>query len=306
MPDGSLPFVDISKADLQKLNHAVCQDNELDVRILRLDRIHPIISGNKWFKLKFYLQAAKERHMPGLVTFGGPWSNHLHATAYACREANLKCIGIIRGELKENQSQLLQDCADLGMELVHITREEYRQGAAILEQFPDINEQYLEVPEGGFGEYGIRGAAEIYDLLAPFDPQLVACSLGTGTMMCGLLSQAQPHQEVIGYSSLKLPDPIRNDFQNLASSLNSKGKFRLVPNYHFGGYARKTAALVSFMNEWYRTTGVPTDFVYTAKLFYGVMDMMYRGEFPRHSRICIIHSGGLQGNRSLPPQTLCY
>lgn len=257
--------------------------HRVEMDVLRLDQLHPVISGNKWFKLKEWLQSAKESNRQGIVTFGGAWSNHIVAASFAAREAGLSSIGIIRGERPVSLSATLHDAEAYGMQLVFISRERYKQKedpaclAAISAEYPNT----VIIPEGGAGEPGIRGSMDILREIDSSPYSHILCAVGTGTTYKGLAAAAAPGQQVTGISVL-------------------------APSYHFGGYARHTPELLDFINYFYETTGIPTDFVYTGKLFYAVMDMVRKDLFPPNTRLLVIHSGGLQGNQGLPPGVLHF
>ena len=284
--------VDLSKAVIQSL-----PDN---IDVLRLDRIHPVVSGNKWFKLKYHLQEAIKQHAAGIVTFGGAWSNHLVATAFACRQAGLHSIGIIRGEEPAQLSATLQDASEYGMQLKFVSRSAYTDYQP--KQFPD---HYI-VPMGGQSHLGVMGAAEILSLIPYEQYPYIACAVGTGTMMAGLVRASLPHQLVIGISSLKIPAGTDNSLHHFVAQQTGRKNFTILSEYHFGGYAHKTNHLFQFMNDLYDQHHLPTDFVYTGKLLFGIMHVVSTGYSPAGSRILVIHSGGLQGNRSLPDGTLTF
>lgn len=264
------------------------------VDVLRLDRLHPVVSGNKWFKLKEHLKLAA----PGqpLLTFGGAWSNHLVATAYAARQAGRTAIGVIRGERAANPSATLQDAESYGMHLEFISRAQYLQKEDpeflrdLLRRFPHA---YL-IPEGGGGLPGITGSEDILRITDTTGYTHLACAIGTGTTFQGLLRAAEVQQTIIGVPVLKGMDTL--------ASIDPRGI--LLPQYHFGGYARHPQPLLDFMNRFHHDTGIPTDIVYTGKLFFAITESIRQKFFPAHSRLLIIHSGGLQGNRSLAPGKL--
>jgi 1-aminocyclopropane-1-carboxylate deaminase/D-cysteine desulfhydrase-like pyridoxal-dependent ACC family enzyme len=269
----SIDHVNLHELDLHHI--------QLDV--LRLDKIHPVISGNKWFKLKEWLTTAISQGRRQIVTFGGAWSNHILAAACTAHYAGFSSTGIIRGEKPANPSPTLLGAEEYGMQLVYISREEYRKKeepaylADLAARYPNA----IIIPEGGAGQPGITGSM---DILKQVDSSLythILCAVGTGTTCKGLMAAAGPGQEVIGVSVL-------------------------APPYHFGGYARHTPDLLNFMNSWYLATGIPSDIVYTGKLFYAAMDMVRKGEFPPNAKLLLIHSGGLQGNRSLPAGVLHF
>lgn len=271
-------------------------DSPIQVHVLRLDKIHSQISGNKWFKLKYYLQAAINSGK-GIATFGGAWSNHLLATAAACRLHGLRSIGMVRGEEAVDRSQTLVQCEELGMQLIYLSREDYRQKNLLLNNLDD----YLLIPEGGYGELGAKGAATILDHTAQSYTHY-CCAVGTGTMMAGLINAA-PSATVIGISALKNNSDLEPAIRSLA---NSQDRWMLIHDYHFGGYAKHPQPLIDFINEFYQHTQIPADIVYTGKLFYAARDLVQKQFFPPGSRILLIHSGGLQGNASVPKGTLMF
>jgi 1-aminocyclopropane-1-carboxylate deaminase len=278
----------------------ILQDKKSALWVLRLDKIHPLVSGNKWFKLKYYLEQAKQDKKT-IVTFGGAWSNHIVATAAACFEAGLRCIGIIRGEESPTPSSTLVQAEKSGMQLVFISRDDYA-----LKRIPAefTKDDYYIIPEGGYGSLGARGAATIAEHYASLDFSHICCAVGTGTMMAGLMLSAAVNQNILGISVLKNHFGLEESVQRLTPGLSVS---HLVNHdYHFGGYARLNTQLIAFMNEFFRLTGIPSDFVYTAKLFYAVTDLIGKDYFPPGSKILLVHSGGLQGNDSLPAGTLIF
>lgn len=289
---------------------------DLAIDVLRLDTIHPVVSGNKWFKLKGHLQIARERSASSLLTFGGAWSNHIIATAYAAQQAGIPAIGIIRGERPPVLSATLEAAAGYGMQLEFVSRKTYASLTAAPNHNPspdpsnffhNLAERYPGVyiiPEGGAGEPGIHASEYILREIPAARYSHILCALGTGTMALGLARAAAPGQEVIGIPILKgINDP------SVLARFNDgspQPRLRLIPHYHFGGYARHPPELLDFMNRFYRETGIPSDIVYTGKLFYATLDLVRKQLFPTRSRLLIIHSGGLQGNQSLPQGRLDF
>jgi 1-aminocyclopropane-1-carboxylate deaminase len=306
--------VDLSKAIVQPLHHEMLTQNDVAIDVLRLDCIHPVISGNKWFKLKYHLQQAKQQNKKGIITFGGAWSNHLVATAFACRQAGLACIGIVRGEQPAHFSATLQDALEYDMLLQFVSRSWYSNEKEIVPSLQITYPDHYIVPQGGQSDYGVQGAAEILQLVQIKSYSHIACATGTGTMLAGLVLGSLPHQEVIGICSLKMGLPPAPDGKEGVNSLDSfvssyaagLKNYTIFYDYHFGGYARKTNELIQFMNTIYQQQNLPTDFVYTGKLLYGIADLLQKDYFKSGSRILIVHSGGLQGNRSLPAGTLTF
>lgn len=275
------------------------EDKNVSVSILRLDKIHPVVSGNKMFKLKYYLKEAIKQSKP-IITFGGPYSNHLAATAFACYKARISCTGIVRGEHSQ-PSDTLKFCAKLGMKLQFISREEYRDRAG--KDHSGTDSVNIIIPEGGYGKNGVRGSALIASLYDQENFTHVCCPVGTATTLAGIISSAPAHQQVIGFSALKNLIDIPERLQFL---LDRKPENYLVKEYHFGGYAKWDKTLIDFMNKFYELNKIPTDFVYTGKMMYGIWDMIRTDQFLPGSKILVIHTGGLQGNHSLPAGSLNF
>lgn len=276
------------------------------VDALRLDVVHPVVSGNKWYKLRPYLEDAGKQNKKAVLTFGGAYSNHIVATAAACSAEGLQSIGVIRGERPDNLSATLQDAERFGMQLFFVSRTAYRSKEipeAVKNRF-DSGELYV-IPEGGYGRQGSEGAAEILSLAETQSYTHIVAACGTGTMLSGLINAALPQQHLIGISILKGHTGLEQSIRHLLHHPSTES-FRILHDYHFGGYAQSTPELFAFMNDLYASSGIPTDFVYTGKLFYAVHDLLQKDFFPSGSKVLIIHSGGLQGNRSLAAGTLIY
>lgn len=273
--------------------------------MLRLDLLHPVLSGNKWFKLRHHLELAGRAP---ILTFGGAWSNHLVATAFAAQQAGLTAIGIIRGQRSSTLSATLQEAAGYGMQLEFITREEYAQKTTptFLQHWSDRYPGAYIIPEGGGGLPGIIGSETILCKTDAVSYSHILCAVGTGTTFMGLVRAAQPGQIVIGVPVLKGFDTITHIDPTGILTSEQTNRARLLPDYHFGGYARHPQPLIDFINELYTRSKIPTDIIYTGKLFYAVHDSLRRHFFPAGSRLLLIHSGGLQGNRSLAPGQLVF
>lgn len=292
--------INFDNITVDKISFAASIEKQIEVSILRIDKLHPVISGNKWFKLRFYLEEAKQLQKKTIVTFGGAYSNHIVATAAACKLNNLKSIGIIRGEEAKYLSPTLLQAKEYGMQLIFISRENYKEKKTSVELITDEN--YF-INEGGYGEKGMKGAVTILDYCEKNNFPHIFCAVGTGTMLAGLVKASLPGQTAIGISVMK------NNFEleeNVTSLLPKKNNFRILHDYHFGGYAKHQPRLIEFMNEFYRQTHIPSDFVYTGKLFYAVNDLIEKKFFPAGSKVLVIHSGGLQGNASLGKRTLIF
>ena len=290
----SFESITVDEVDLPQL-----KENNTRLAVLRLDKIHPVISGNKWFKLKYYLADAKIEGKDHIITFGGAYSNHIVATAAASKLFGFKVTGIIRGEHPKKLSHTLLQAIEYGMDLIFIGRQDY-QTKKLPPGIIDNGDKIHIVNEGGFGIIGAKGAMEILNFCQKENYSHIACAVGTSTMMAGLVKASLPRQEVIGISVLKNNMSLENDLCSLLSPGEQKKRFQIVHEYHFGGYAKYTHQLINFINEFYKNTAIPSDFVYTAKLFYAVLDLVKNNLLPEGSNVLIIHSGGLQGNLSLP------
>jgi 1-aminocyclopropane-1-carboxylate deaminase len=279
-------------------------NNILNISILRADLIDPVVSGNKWFKLQLYVRDAIAAGKTTLATFGGPYSNHIVATSTYGASMGLETVGFIRGEKPVALSPTLTGAMENGMTLHFVSREDFEQTEKILSHNQDPS--WAWIPEGGYGITGAEGVKSMLTIkdTAPFDT--IICAVGTGTMMAGLIKAAAPHQQVIGLSVLKNNISIDEEIKALLTLEESKKNFEINHDYHFGGYAKHTPALIDFMNDCYKKMELPLDFVYTAKLVYGVEDLATKGKFDPTSKILIIHSGGLQGNRSFKKGTFIF
>jgi len=279
-------------------------NNILNISILRADLIDPVVSGNKWFKLQLYVRDAIAAGKTTLATFGGPYSNHIVATSTYGASMGLETVGFIRGEKPVALSPTLTDAMENGMTLHFVSREDFEQTEKIISHNQDPS--WAWIPEGGYGITGAEGVKSMLTIKDTASFDTIICAVGTGTMMAGLIKAAAPHQQVIGLSVLKNNISIDEEIKALLTLEESKKNFEINHDYHFGGYAKHSPALIDFMNDCYKKMELPLDFVYTAKLVYGVEDLATKGKFDSTSKILIIHSGGLQGNRSFKKGTLIF
>ncbi len=274
--------------------------------MLRLDLLHPQISGNKWFKLRLNLQAARERGYDTVLSFGGAYSNHLHALAAAGKMQGFKTIGVVRGEPVVPINATLTFAREHGMELYHVTRADYRNKSdpAFLASLQERFGEFFLIPEGGANIAGVQGCADIAGLLHWSAPaaatssrseRVVALACGTGTTLAGLLLGRKEDYRILGVSALKgdfLENDVRKALQNCGVA--DPGNWRITEEWHGGGFARFSPELLDFIQDFRRRTGIPLEPVYTGKLLLGLYRMMERGEFPRGTEIIAIHTGGLQ------------
>jgi 1-aminocyclopropane-1-carboxylate deaminase len=286
--------------------------NGISLEIKREDLIHPFVSGNKFRKLKYNLLQAKEENQETLLTFGGAFSNHIAAVAFAGKEAGFKTIGIIRGEelrAKIAENPTLSFSQNCGMQLEFVSREDYRMKSEISflahlkQQFGDF---YL-IPEGGTNALAIKGCQEI---LTEADTEFnyICCAVGTGGTISGIINSILPIQKVLGFPALK-GDFLKEEIRNFAQNDN----WEIITDYHFGGYGKVTQELIAFINQFYKEHQIPLDPIYTGKMVFGVLDLIQKNYFPAQSKILLIHTGGIQGiqgmnmkliNKQLPTITI--
>ncbi len=270
------------------------QKNSVELYIKREDKIHKHISGNKYRKLKYNLQEADKLGYTTLLTFGGAFSNHIAAVAFVGQKFGFKTIGIIRGEELEdkiNDNATLQFAQANGMRFKFVSRSSYKEKNSdeFLEQLQKEFGKFYCVPEGGTNALAVKGCEEILsDSDTMFD--YICCAVGTGGTISGLINSAKPHQQILGFPALK------GDF--LSSNISkfvTRSNWKLITDFHFGGYAKINVELIEFINQFKHMQDIPLDPVYTGKLMFGVYKLIEDGFFPKESKILVIHTGGLQG-----------
>ncbi len=279
-------------APLQRIDPLLAESLPITLYLKRDDLLHPLVSGNKWRKLKYNLIAAQEQGFQTLLTFGGARSNHLYATAAAGQLLGLKTIGVVRGdEPALLNSPTIRFCQAAGMTIHPVSRAAFRE-----KESPDFLAHLVQLfgpayilPEGGTNDLAIRGTAEIMpEIIEQLGtaPDVVCCAVGTGGTVLGLATSAPPQTEVIGFMALKgWSPPLDSAYPNLSYQTA----------YHFGGYAKTTAELLRFMVDFEVQTGTLIEQVYTAKMLFGVLDLARKGHFKPHPTVVAVHTGGLQG-----------
>jgi 1-aminocyclopropane-1-carboxylate deaminase len=282
--------------------------------ILRLDLIDKEISGNKWFKLKYNLEKARIENHKTIITFGGAFSNHIAATAAACNLYNLNCIGVIAGEEKEHLNYTLARAKKNGMHLHFVSREVYsKKNEAQFQKYlqATFGAHYI-IPEGGSNEDGVLGCTEI--LRTDWNYDYIFCACGTATTYAGLLAKNNQQSKVIGISVLKGKNELPVETTTLLKSVFPDKEIKVAGNdalqkkivednciidsYAFKGYAKLDNEVLNFKKQFETTFHVPLDHIYTAKLMYGVFNLIKTGKLKANSKLLAIHSGGLQGNKA--------
>lgn len=295
------------KSFIQNINYKNYQ-----IAILRLDLVHPKIQGNKYFKLKYNIAEAIKHQKETVLSFGGEYSNHLHALSSAGKINNLKTIGIIRGEKQEKLNPTLQFCLDNGMKLFYTSRTNFRILRKLIQENKTeeirilLNEISLDfkeektyiIPEGGTNILALKGTQEILDLTST-DYNYVCTSIGTAGTIAGIIASANKKTEVLGFPSLK-GNFFEKDIKLLLEKISEKEfeNWSLKSEYHFGGFAAFNQALIAFNNNFYQEYKIPLDTIYTGKMFYGIFDLIDNGFFKPTDKILAIHTGGIQGIKS--------
>ena len=262
--------------------------------IKRLDRVHPQISGNKFFKLKYNLLQAQQQGYKKLLTFGGAYSNHIAATAYAAQCFGFDSLGIIRGEELASRplNPTLLHAQHMGMQLQFVSRESYRHKHSpdYLSQLQQDYPEYYVIPEGGTNALAIQGCQEILTADDREKYDVICCAVGTGGTITGLIEASHPHQQILGFSALK-----GNFLSHEVQQLTPKTNWKITDQFCAGGYAKTTPELLQFIADFEQQYQIPLEQVYTGKMLMGVFSLLQQGYFPANSRILLIHTGGLQG-----------
>lgn len=275
--------------------------SEVNLSVVRLDLLPHVIQGNKFFKLKYNLAEAQKLGLKTLLTFGGAFSNHIYATALAGKLFDFQTIGIIRGEETLPLNPILQHAKNCGMQLQYWERITYRlknteeNHQNLKDEFGDF---YL-IPEGGTNIFAMQGSAEIMDFI-PADWDYICLPCGTGGTLAGLIAGSQGKGKILGFSALK-GDFLANDIRDLLTKYDAHfntnvsiyQNWEINSEYHFGGYAKKTAILEKFITDFHSQYQIPLEWIYSGKMFFGIFDLIQQGYFPKGSKIIALHTGGV-------------
>jgi len=281
------------------INQFVYKKKGVRLSVKREDLLHPIISGNKFRKLKYNILEAKKQNKNTLLTFGGAYSNHISATAFAGKEFGFKTIGIIRGEelAKDfahtvNTNSTLNFAYKNGMKLKFVNRSVYRKKneLSFIEQLKNEFGNFYLIPQGGTNTLAVKGCEEILNENdTKYDYICVAS--GTGGTISGIINSVKPKQKVIGFPALK------GDFleKEIQPYIKKNKNYQWIHDFHFGGFAKINNELIRFINDFYNQYKIPLDPIYTAKMFYGIEKLIEGDFFKKGTEILAIHTGGLQG-----------
>lgn len=287
-------------SELKTLDHPLFQQHQLSVQIKRDDLIDPIVSGNKWRKLKYNLRHVKAKGYQGIISFGGAYSNHIHALAYACFQHNINAIGIIRGEDHYAENFTLSQAIKWRMNLHFVDRMTYRQRnnpeylQYLAKQYPD----HFIIPEGGSNALALEGVAEVCDELnqqTQYDTLITP--VGSAGTISGLICGDKNHHEILGIAVLKQQGYLENEVKDLLKMSDNKSadNWKILNNYHDGGYAKFTQQNLKQLQDFSAKTGVPFEPIYSGKMVLALLDLIRTGYFKPHHRIVLLHTGGLQG-----------
>lgn len=289
--------IDTRAAIIETIHHPLLDEQSINLCIKRDDLLHPIISGNKWRKLKYTLLYALNNGHQHLISMGGAYSNHLHALAYIGHKLNIKTSGLIRGEQPKQDNPTLSDLKDWGMSLKFISRGEFRELRKNSTYTETLEKQYhgFWIPEGGATQYALKGVAEILkEIDIEYDTLALAC--GTGTTLAGLVKKLPNTRNILGFSSLKGGGFLEKDIKKLIKK-RSITNWTVNFDYHFGGFAKTKPELISFMEEFQSQSNIPLEPVYNGKMLYGLFELIKQNRFKKGHTIIALHTGGLQGNR---------
>ncbi|HEY9001175.1 MAG TPA: pyridoxal-phosphate dependent enzyme [Mucilaginibacter sp.] len=277
---------------VQQVHDKLFDEQGLKAFIKRDDLIHPIISGNKWRKLKYLLKEAQAQNKTHLVTFGGAYSNHLLATSAAAAKFGFRSTGFVRGEEVNNDTLFL--CRLHGMNLIFTDRESYRDKQALFDRHFADDHDAVFVDEGGSSALGAKGCSElINELCETYDHIICAC--GTGTTAAGVINGITQHKlstQFHGVPVLKNGELLRKDIDTF---LDQPSAYHLHTGYHFGGYGKVNDELIGFVKQFVASTGILIEPIYTGKMLYALYDLAAKNYFSPGSRILAIHTGGIWG-----------
>ncbi len=260
--------------------------------VKRDDLIDPFVSGNKWRKLKYILASAEKLNKKHLVTFGGGYSNHLVAISAAAAKAKLSCTAFVRGEPVTNKMLFL--CRLYGTKLIFVTRSDYREKRKLFENYFGDDANAFFIGEGGASEEAVKGCAEIISEL-PVVYDHIFCAAGTGTTAAGLLrglNLANLPTKLHVVNVLKTGESLIGEIAQYAPLTEN---LTVHQDYHFGGYAKTNNQLIDFIKVFVSKTGILIDPVYTAKMFFAIVDLESNGLINKTAKVLALHTGGLLG-----------
>lgn len=278
------------KSHIEPLNFSLF-GKSCQIDILRDDLIHPIVSGNKWRKLKYILKYMINENKKILVTFGGAYSNHLVACSFAGKLFGIKTVAFVRGDEERPKNAFENLCIENGMQLIHVNREKYKDKNKLYADYFGENKEAEMVGEGGRHPLALIGCSEILEDIGNRKYDYILLSVGTGTTMEGIVKaiyNKEINTKVIGISSLK------NNFElDRMISIYPDKYWQIEHNYHRGKYAKSDTQLKEFIDKFNQETSIQLEFVYTGKMMMALEELINNGTIESGKRILCIHTGGL-------------
>ena len=294
------PILPISNTSLVHIvSHPLFLKHNVTIFIKRDEQLHGVVSGNKWRKLKYNLHCVSGNPVNNVITFGGAFSNHIHATAFACYQKKIKSIGIIRGEENNQNNYTLSWAKHWGMELIFVDRKTYRlrNDKNYLTQLQQQYPGYYIVPEGGSNSLALQGVAEVIDELnqqIEFDTLITP--VGSGGTLAGLILGDKGQHNLLGVSVLKQAEYINEQITELLpEDAKQYENWQVMQQYHCGGYAKFSQQDALKIREFSQVTNIDFEPVYSGKMILALLDLVESGYFPAGHRIVLLHTGGLQG-----------
>jgi len=271
------------------------------VFVKREDLIHPSISGNKWRKLQGYFTDFRDA---GIVTLGGPFSNHLHATAAVCHFLDIPLVCLVRGEDADLENPTLYDLQAWGADIIRLNRTAFRAARsqnALPEDLRKVYADWCFIPEGGLDKPALPGIQQLaLEIREQFEswPDVIVLPMGSGTTAFALRHFIPPTSRIVGVRAVADP-ALRERWATRFSELSSGRELEIVEGFEWGGFGRYDQKLLNWMNWVKVELGLEMDLVYNSKAFYALYQWIKEGKFSSSQTILYIHTGGLQGNRSL-------
>ncbi|MFT7591495.1 MAG: 1-aminocyclopropane-1-carboxylate deaminase [bacterium] len=263
-------------------------ESEVQIFMKRDDLIHQFISGNKWYKLKYNFASFEKTPLSKIATFGGAYSNHLIATAAACAMKGVPCVGIVRGEeLNTNSNHVLRLCSEYGMELQFVERSTYKRPKVLTSMLK--SDGFFVIPEGGDNVFGRQGCMEIVPDYTNYDHIVVP--VGTAATFSGIIDGSKGNSFIHGIAAVGNGAYLLAQIRDQTSFDN----WKLHTDYSFGGFGKYDAPQVNFNKQFTQQTGILLDPIYTGKMMRGVYDLINKKAFKSEDRVLCIHTGGLTG-----------
>ena len=291
----------IMTLNIQAISCKVSNQAGVKLYMARVDKIHPLASGNKYYKLKPNIEYAKQQGHKQILSFGGAYSNHIHALALFAHAQGLETIGIIRGEPEYAKNPTMQDVLSAGMTLEFVDRQEYRLRtdndylANLQQRYPDA----LIIPEGGSSQRAVASCRQLmHEINNNISCDIVTAACGTGATFAGLASGLSEHQTAIAYSALR-DDSLQDSINSFLENEGKKEVRYSIESAAFGGFAKLNREMLDFILEWLDDTDILLDPIYTGKMAFRLLEQIKEGQFSPDTSICMVHSGGLQGWRGM-------